>query len=56
MGKRSTLCLALALTFEERKKSRGSFSINDYSNQNTKLRLPKEMICIKLHTKTIAKL
>lgn len=52
----STLYLALALPFEERKKAEVvSVSYGD-SNQNTKPRLPKEMICIKLHTKTIAKL
>ena len=52
----STLYLALALTFEERKKAEVVSVSYDYSKQNTKLRLPKEMICIKLHTKTIAKL
>lgn len=52
----STLYLALALTFEERKKAEVVSVSYDYSNQNTKLRLPKEMICITMHTKTIAKL
>ena len=56
VGKMSTLYLALALTFEERKKAEVASVSYDYSNQNTKLRSPKEMICITLHTKTIAKL